>query len=74
MITRSNAENVTANPNLQKNANFADLNTVEANMKDHISKLNEKVIIIVSTVIANKISIWGAKPPVPSACFREISK
>lgn len=57
-----------------KNSSPNDFNEIKKIMKDHIHKLHIKVVVIVSSMIGNEISNWGAKPPIPSLCFRQISK
>lgn len=41
---------------------------------DHIQEISNKLVSIMESMIEAQLSKWEVKPPVPSACFREICK
>ncbi|KAK0161271.1 hypothetical protein PV327_009758 [Microctonus hyperodae] len=50
------------------------LDSVERDVRAHIREIDGKILSIVDSIVASQISIWGARPPVPSQSFRNISK
>ncbi len=49
-----------------------DFNDIISLFNEHIVKINQKVISIMTEIIDSQLSKWMAKPPVPSAYFQTI--
>uniref|UniRef100_A0A1B0D2T3 Vacuolar protein sorting-associated protein 54 n=1 Tax=Phlebotomus papatasi TaxID=29031 RepID=A0A1B0D2T3_PHLPP len=48
--------------------------TVEKDFVSHIKEIENKVLSIVCSLVANQLGSWDARPPVPSQAFRNISR
>ncbi|KPI92645.1 Vacuolar protein sorting-associated protein 54 [Papilio xuthus] len=48
--------------------------SIENDLVSHKQEIENKICIIVSTMLSSQLSSWDAKPPVPSQTFRNISK
>ncbi|XP_013142732.1 PREDICTED: vacuolar protein sorting-associated protein 54 [Papilio polytes] len=47
---------------------------IENDLVSHKQEIENKICIIVSTMLSSQLTSWDAKPPVPSQTFRNISK
>ncbi|XP_057333954.1 vacuolar protein sorting-associated protein 54 [Microplitis mediator] len=50
------------------------LDSVERDVRAHIREIEGKILTIVDNLVGGQISIWDARPPVPSQSFRNISR
>ncbi|XP_014362475.2 vacuolar protein sorting-associated protein 54 [Papilio machaon] len=48
--------------------------SIENDLVNHKQEIENKICVIVSTMLSSQLSSWDAKPPVPSQTFRNISK
>lgn len=52
----------------------AGYDVVEKDFIGHIKEIENKVLLIVTTLVVNQLNTWDGRPPVPSQSFRNISR
>lgn len=56
------------------NTSLMGYDSVEKDFQSHIKEIENKVLSIVFSIVEKQLSIWDARPPVPSQSFRNISR
>lgn len=51
-----------------------NLDQVQKDYTDHINEITNKLVSVMEAVIAQQLSKWEVKAPMPSMCFRSICK
>jgi vacuolar protein sorting-associated protein 54 len=65
---------INGNTTLPNGTAFSGYETVEKDFISHIKEVENKILMIVVTLLTNQLDNWEAKPPVPSQSFRTISR
>lgn len=63
--------------NLDSNGSVGGLNgwvSVEKDFISHIKEIENKMLLIVSSLVNQQLMNWDARPPIPSQSFRNISR